>query len=235
MHWRLASPDHHLESTTTNYEVCRLNRILTQGSNTCISKFTIIDSDNGLSPGRHQDIIWTNARILLIGPLETNFKEILIEIFTFSFKKMHLKMSFGQWLLFCLSLNVCVHHLSVHKWSTYFYISCLFHSRGPNGSGQLRVMAAVSVASMHQWLCGIGCMHAGTLGFTYMEIHTVKYIFCLNEAINAFTEQIYHLGVRWETSVDFNTYFQQCSDDAYILLHIPLDHYCDVIMGAIAS
>ena len=53
----------------------------------------IIDSDNGLLPDRRQAIIWTNAGILLIGPLGTNFNEILIEIYTFSFKKMHLKMS----------------------------------------------------------------------------------------------------------------------------------------------
>ena len=31
---------------------------------------TIIGSDNGLSPGRRQDIIWTNAGILLIDPWE---------------------------------------------------------------------------------------------------------------------------------------------------------------------
>ena len=31
----------------------------------------IIGSDNGLSPDRHQAIIWTNAGILLIGPLRT--------------------------------------------------------------------------------------------------------------------------------------------------------------------
>ena len=34
----------------------------------CISKLNIIGSDNGLSPGRHQAIIWTNAGILLIWP-----------------------------------------------------------------------------------------------------------------------------------------------------------------------
>ena len=59
----------------------------------CVSKLTIIGSDNGLSPGRRQAIIWTSAGILLIRPLGTNFNEILIEIHTFSFKKMHLKMS----------------------------------------------------------------------------------------------------------------------------------------------
>ena len=46
----------------------------------CVSKLTIIASDNGLSPGRRQAIIWTNAGILLIGPLGTNFSEISIEI-----------------------------------------------------------------------------------------------------------------------------------------------------------
>ena len=49
---------------------------------------TIISSDNDLSPGRLQAIIWTNAGILLIGPLWTNFSEILFEIYTFSFWKM---------------------------------------------------------------------------------------------------------------------------------------------------
>ena len=34
----------------------------------CVSKLTIIDSDNGLLPDRRQAIIWTNAGLLLIGP-----------------------------------------------------------------------------------------------------------------------------------------------------------------------
>ena len=37
-----------------------------------------IGSDNGLLPGRRQAIIWTSAEILLIGPLGTNFNQILI-------------------------------------------------------------------------------------------------------------------------------------------------------------
>ena len=72
----------------------------------CVSNLTITGPDNGLSPGRRQDIIWINAGILLIGPLGTNFNEISIEINTFSFKKMHLKMSSGKWQPFCLGLNV---------------------------------------------------------------------------------------------------------------------------------
>ena len=72
----------------------------------CFGKFTITGSDNGLSPGRRQAIIWTNAGLLLIGHLGTNFSEILIEIYTFSSKKMHLKRSSGKWRPFRLGLNV---------------------------------------------------------------------------------------------------------------------------------
>ena len=72
----------------------------------CVGKLTIIGSDNGLSPGRHQAIIRTNAGILLIGPLGTNFSEILITIETFLFKKMHLKILSAKWHPFCLGLNV---------------------------------------------------------------------------------------------------------------------------------
>ena len=72
----------------------------------CVGKLTIIGSDNGLSPGRRQAIIWTNAGISLIGPLATNFNEILIGIQTFSFKKMHLKVLSAKWRPCCLGLNV---------------------------------------------------------------------------------------------------------------------------------
>ena len=72
----------------------------------CVGNLTIIGSDNGLSPGRHQVITWTSVGILLIGPLGTNFSEMLVEIHTFSFKKIHLKMLFGKWQPFCLGLNV---------------------------------------------------------------------------------------------------------------------------------
>ena len=56
--------------------LCLLNMYSTpQGRVThiCVSKLTITGSDNGLSPGRHQAIIGTNAGILLIGPFRTNW------------------------------------------------------------------------------------------------------------------------------------------------------------------
>ena len=74
----------------------------------CFSKITIIGSDNGLSPGRRQAIIWTNAGILLIEHLGTNFSENLVTIHTFSFKKMHLNMPSGKWRPFCLGLNMLI-------------------------------------------------------------------------------------------------------------------------------
>ena len=97
----------------------------------CVGKLTIIGSDNGLSPERRQAIIWTNAGLLLIGPLGTNVSEISIEISTFSFKKMRLKVSSAKWRPFRLGLNVlmiphlvCSHiinALEVRVWmNTYF-------------------------------------------------------------------------------------------------------------------
>ena len=87
----------------------------------CIGNLNIIGSDNGLSPGRRQAIIWTNAGILLIGPLGTNFSEFWIVINTFSFSKMHLKMSSAKWRPFCLGLNV----LRWGKIIPFFYLCFL--------------------------------------------------------------------------------------------------------------
>ena len=75
----------------------------------CVSKLTIIGSDNGLSPDRRQAIIWTNAGILLNWPLGTNFSEMLSAIHRFSFKKTHLKMSSWKWRPFGLGPNVLSH------------------------------------------------------------------------------------------------------------------------------
>ena len=80
-----------------------------------VNKLTIIGSDNGLSPGRHQAIIWTNAGILLTGPLEINFSEILTDIHTFL--KMHLKKWSVKCPPFCLGLNVL-------REITFWLISC---------------------------------------------------------------------------------------------------------------
>ena len=40
----------------------------------CVGNLTIIGSDNGFSPGRHQAITWTNVGILIIGPRGTKLQ-----------------------------------------------------------------------------------------------------------------------------------------------------------------
>ena len=76
---------------------------LSRMAHICDSELTIISSDNGLSPGQRQAIIWISAEILLIGPLGTNFSEIYTfsKIYTFPFKKKHLKMSSEKCWPFC--------------------------------------------------------------------------------------------------------------------------------------
>ena len=96
----------------------------------CVSILAIIGSDNGLSPGRRQAIIWTNAGILLIRTLGTNFSEILGEIHSFSFSKMHLKMSSAKWRLFGLGLNELIRFincLTMESNKNLVISSILFH------------------------------------------------------------------------------------------------------------
>ena len=49
----------------------------------CVGNLTIIGSNNGLSPGWRQAINWTNAGMLLVGRVGTNFSEILIQLLAF--------------------------------------------------------------------------------------------------------------------------------------------------------
>ena len=96
----------------------------------CVGKLPIIGSDNGLSPDRRQAIIWTNAEILSIRPLETNFIENLLKSHTFSFKKMHLKMSSRKRRPSCLGRNVLMVPAEViffsveDAWSGPIFVSC---------------------------------------------------------------------------------------------------------------
>ena len=92
----------------------------------CVGKPTTIGSDNGLSAARRQATIRTNAGVLLIRPLGTNFGEILFRIRMFSFKKMHLKISSAKWRTFCLGHNMihtCILTCNSMLWSYTFYLS----------------------------------------------------------------------------------------------------------------
>ena len=66
----------------------------------------IIDSDNGLSPGRRQAIIWTNSGILLSLTLGTEFSEILIKIHIFPFKDKYFWKGRAKCRPFYLGLSV---------------------------------------------------------------------------------------------------------------------------------
>ena len=55
----------------------------------------------GLSPIWRQAIIWTNAGLLSVRPLRTNFSEILIKIQSFSFTKVQPKILSAKWRPFC--------------------------------------------------------------------------------------------------------------------------------------
>ena len=148
----------------------------------CVSKLTIIGSDNGLSPGRRQAIIWTSDGILWIRPLGTNFSEILIEFLTFWFKKMRLNVSSTKWRPFCLGLNVL--RLLLFQWANQadgkatiqgvniwpfwwgihwyhrripctrgqWYRSC-FSAMPPSWKGEIMALLSVSLRSMCQILC----------------------------------------------------------------------------------
>ena len=85
---------------------CKILTDWGRGTHICVGNLTIIGSDIGLSPGRRQTITFTNVGILLIGPLGTYFSEMLIEIHSFSFKKIPLKMASAKWRPFCLCLDV---------------------------------------------------------------------------------------------------------------------------------
>ena len=89
-----------------------------------VRKLTIFGSDNGLSPGRCQAIIWTKAGILLILNLGTNFSEILSEIHELSFKNTHPKISSAKWRQFCLGLNVLYILLTHSSVSAMTYEKC---------------------------------------------------------------------------------------------------------------
>ena len=83
----------------------------------CVGNLTIVASDNDLTTGRCPAIISTNAGILMIRSLGTNFSEILMEIHTFPFNKTHLKISSAKWWPCCLGLNVLMHGgLNCMKW-----------------------------------------------------------------------------------------------------------------------
>ena len=76
----------------------------------CYSKLTSTGSDNGLTPGRRQAIIWTNNGILLIRSLGTNSVK-----FSSKFQTFFHSISSGNLRPFCLGLNVSKDRMYLDK------------------------------------------------------------------------------------------------------------------------
>ena len=87
-----------------------MTKYQTRSSINIISLWRIYASVNkqSLAPMKscHLAKIWTNAWILLIGTLGTNFSEILIEIYTFHSRKCIWICRLHKWRTFCLGPNV---------------------------------------------------------------------------------------------------------------------------------
>ena len=116
----------------------------------CVSKLTIIGSDNGLSPGRRQAITWTNVGILLIGPLGTNFSEMLIKIQENPFENVVWKMAA------ILSWPQCVkiQHkriMLIHE-STKFQLEILKRSMiSASTKFQLKILKWSMISAIHKF------------------------------------------------------------------------------------
>ena len=87
--------------------------------------------------------------MLLIGPLGRNLNEILIAIYTFSFKKIHLKMSFGKCRPFCLGLNVLTLQsksgIGRDCWDAYWeLLGALYHLRKTNDRDVSRTSVSIT-------------------------------------------------------------------------------------------
>ena len=113
----------------------------------CVSKITIMGSDNGLSPDRRQAIIWTNAVLLSIGPLRTYLNENLIKIQQFSLKKMHVKMSSGKWRPSCLGFNVLT-----TNFSTMFTHNRELYETEPCNHGMLHLYPMCTAVVVKQYV-----------------------------------------------------------------------------------
>ena len=128
-----------------------------QVTHICVGKLTVIGSDDSLSSGQRQAIIWTCAGKVSIGPLETNFSEILIRIQTFSFRKMHLKMSFAKWRPFShchnvFRLHVLCNDLSIlPHWYYHDRFAILNVSLQPWWRHQMETFSALLALSILHW------------------------------------------------------------------------------------
>ena len=108
----------------------------------CVGNLTIIGSENCLSTGRRQAITWTNVGILLLGPLGTNFSEMLIHsrksiVWKMAVilcrpqcvKSLNSFVSTTLWIHFSSVLPKFVYVTDKISRSIYYYHRLIYHSR----------------------------------------------------------------------------------------------------------
>ena len=119
----------------------------------CVNRLTIIDSDNGLchwsAPSHYLNQCWNNVS----SKLGISSIEIVNEIYTFSLKKMHSKMS-STWFL-CLSFDS-------------IYASILFHYCFPSK------MLLCTVRNIHNPKNNVRQREAN-LGHVLMRMHSFRF------------------------------------------------------------
>ena len=172
----------------------------------CVSKLTIIGSDNGLSPGRRQAIIWTNAGLLLIRTLETHFTGFWSEVNTFSLRKMRLIVPSWKWRPFCLGLNVLTYNIyrAIGKSRSCFAINTAYIS---------------ILILVFEWFAG-KLKHIHRTLYIYIYIYEIYIVLCViagpvvgfchffdNSYNNWSTAwQVFFLHIyRWRTTKSFNS------------------------------
>ena len=144
----------------------------------CVSKLTIIDSDNGLSPCRRQAITWTNVGILLTGPPGTNSNEILIESHTFSFKENPFQIVVWK-LAAILSRPQCVHtilamvQIMAWCWPAKIHPDSKVH--GAN-MGPTWVLSAPDGPHVGPMNLAIGAILRANTGLVYWSIYMPLYL-----------------------------------------------------------
>ena len=175
--------------------------------------------------------------------MERNFSEILIEIYTFSFKKMHLKMSFWKWRPCCLGLNVLIQevldlYLSLVK-NIELFTSYLNRDFCRN---RLRLFIKLSVCVK---LCfpGTNAVPDRTLAFDFGNINkATTHDHCLSgsrhrspDSWRQFddNERDWFMGKHTDSKRIWRKTGSWITPDS--LIFCVLAHYCDVTISAMAS
>ena len=134
---------------------------------------------DGLSPVRWQAITWTNAGLLIIGPLVTNFNEIWIEIETVSFGKIQLKISSAKMATIWSRPHAVCEHTGFHN-SSRMMCSGTPRGIGCNGTKKDTITAMVpwKYENIMQFQSNI-CYYWYLSGFLSFSSSSDQYAHCL--------------------------------------------------------